>query len=334
MWDFSISKSVGMVLRTLPFIGLRLAVYLGIAVAYLLVTGTGAGIGYGVGHFWSSPDSPHAGALWGGLIGFGLTAGVLHLAREYLLYLVKAAHIAVLVEVMDNKPVPGGQGQIAYGTSFVKAHFGQTSILFAVDQVVKGVLRVITGTISAITAFLPVPALFQIVRFINAAIRMSLTYVDEIILAYLIRTRTANPWESAKDALILYAQNYKHFLKNAAWLSVFMWLITVLIFILLLGPAGAVAYFVPGNTAIWVFAFAAVFAVALKKALLEPFAVSSLMQVYFKTIEGQTPNAEWDQRLTAASSHFRALTGKASGWVKPVAPPQSPSSGPAPKPAT
>ncbi len=66
---------------------------------------------------------------------------------------------------------------------------------------------------------------------------MSLTYVDEIILAYLIRTRTTNPWETAKDGLILYAQNYKHFLKNAIWLSaVHVGIVTLGIFIVLLAP--------------------------------------------------------------------------------------------------
>jgi hypothetical protein len=325
MWDFSFTRSVGAIVRTLPFIVLRLAVYLGIAVAYVVATGIGALLGFGVGHFWSAPGKPAAGAFWGGLIGFGLTSAVLYLAREYLLYLVKAAHIAVLVEILDGKPIPAGQGQIAFGTSFVKTHFGETSVLFGVDQIVKGVLRVITGTLNTITAFLPIPALQTLVRLAEAVIRMSLTYVDEIILAYLIRTRTTNPWQSAQDALILYAQNYRHFLKNAVWLSLFMWGTTFAIFLLLLAPAGAVAYLIHGNAGIWTFAFAVIFAVALKKALLEPLAIASLMQVYFKTIEGQTPNPEWETRLSSASRQFRELAGKAASWVPgPAMPPPSP----------
>ena len=39
------------------------------------------------------------------------------------------------------------------------------------------------------------------------------------------------------------------------------------------------------------------------------------MQVYFKTIEGQTPNAEWEQRLTTVSTRFRELGTKAAGWT-------------------
>ena len=137
MWDFSFGKSVGMILRTLPFIVLRLVVYVGIAIAYIFAVGIGAFIGFGLGHLWSSPDAPMGGAFWGGLIGFGVTSALLYLAREYLLYLVKAAHIAVLVEIMDGHPVPMGQTQIGYGANFVKSHFAESSILFGVDQIVK-----------------------------------------------------------------------------------------------------------------------------------------------------------------------------------------------------
>jgi hypothetical protein len=43
------------------------------------------------------------------------------------------------------------------------------------------------------------------------------------------------------------------------------------------------------------------------------------MQVFFKTIEGQTPDPVWSERLSTASTRFRELAGKAAGWApKPV----------------
>jgi hypothetical protein len=315
MWDFSFGKSIDMVVRTMPFILLRLLVFLGIGVAYLFATGAGAVVGFGFGHFVGGAEAPEGGAFWGGLIGFGLASAALYLAREYILYLVKAAHIAVLVEIYDGRAIPDGQGQLGYGAKAVKTHFAESSVLFGVDQIIKAVLRTFFGTINFLTAFLPVPALQSLIRLAESIVRMSLTYVDEIILAYLIRTRTANPWETAKDGLILYAQNYKHFLKNAVWLSVFLWLMTAAIFIVLIGPAVAVLALVPGHLTVWAFAFAFVFAWALKAALLEPVAIASLMQVYFKTIEGQKPDPEWEARLDSVSKRFRELGAKAAGWV-------------------
>ena len=38
----------------------------------------------------------------------------LYLLREYILYVVKAGHIAVMVHLIDGREVPDGQGQIAY----------------------------------------------------------------------------------------------------------------------------------------------------------------------------------------------------------------------------
>ncbi len=313
MWDFSVGKALSAVIRTTPFIILRLAVYLGIGVAYLFTIGVGALVGSGVGYVGSHAA---AGAFWGGLVGFGLTSAILYLAREYILYLVKAAHIAVLVEIYDGRPIPAGQKQITYGAEFVKTHFAESSVLFGVDQIIKAVLRIITGTLNTITAFLPIPALQTAIRLFEAILRVSLTYVDELILAYLIRTRTTNPWASAQDALILYAQNYKHFLKNAVWLAIFMWGLTLAIFLVLLGPAAGIAAIMPGhNGGIWVLAIAFIFAWALKAAILEPFALAALMQVFFKTIEGQTPDPVWSERLSTASTRFRELAGKAAGWA-------------------
>jgi hypothetical protein len=322
MWDFSFTRSIGMVMRTLPFVILRIIVYFGIAFAYMISIGVGAFVGYGFGHLGSS-DGPAAGAFWGGAIGFGLTSAALYFAREYILYLVKAAHIAVLVEVLDGRDIPGGQGQLKYGAAFVQSHFGEASVLFGVDQIIKGVIRAIFGIINVFTAFLPIPALQQLIRVVEAIIRNSLTYVDEVILAYLIRTRTQNPWDGAKDGLILYAQNYRTILKNAVWLSVFLWGLTLILFVVLLGPAAAILAFLPGQTGlgIWVFAVALVFAWSIKAAVLEPLAIASLMQVYFKVIEGQKPDAEWDARLSGASKKFRDLADKAGKWVHgPVVP--------------
>lgn len=320
MWDFSLSEALRAVIRTAPFIVLRLVVYVAVALACVLTTGIGAGIGYSVGLMTRG----HTDALWGGIAGFLLVLGLLRLAREYILYLVKAGHIAVLVELYDGHPVPGGEGQVRYGAEFVKTHFAESSVLFGVDQIIKAVLRTLINIVNRIAAFLPIPGLVPVLRLGEAVVRTSLTYVDELILAYLIRTRTRNPWQTAKEGLILYAQNYKHFLKNALWLWLFLWSITAAIFAVLLAPALAFAAAMPGHHAWWGIAFAFVFAWSLKTALLEPLAIAALMQVFFKTIEGQRPDPDWEARLNTASARFRELGEKAADWIpRPAIPPSA-----------
>src|SRR5438552_13842542 len=162
MWDFSFGKAIGMVLQTLPFVILRIIVYAAIALTYVFTVGIGATLGWGFGHIGAG--APASGALWGSVIGFGLVSAVLYLAREYLLYLVKAAHIAVLVEVYDGRSVPTGQSQISFGTTFVKTHFAEASVLFGVDQIINAVLRSLFRTLNFFSAFLPIPALQSLIR--------------------------------------------------------------------------------------------------------------------------------------------------------------------------
>lgn len=314
MWDFSFSRAMAMVLQTLPFVILRLVIYVGIAFAYLFAVGSGAGIGWLLGRVGSG-EAAAGGAFWGALVGFGLTSAILYLAREYLLYLVKAAHIAVLVELLDGKSVPAGQSQIGYGGGVVKAHFTESSVLFGVDQLIKGVLSAIARILHMVEVFLPIPMLQSLINLFNAVMRMSLTYVDEIILAYLIRSRTDNPWATAQDGLVLYAQNYRHLLKNAAWLTLLIWAATFVLFLLFLGPATALLAMFPRAASVWIFVTAFLFAWALKKAVMEPIAIAALMQVYFATIAGQAPDPQWQARLADCSARFRELAQKAAGWI-------------------
>ena len=326
MWDFEIGRTLGIVMRTWPFVVFRMIVYFGITIAYIASTGTGAGIGYGVGHIMGD-GGPMSFAMWGGILGFGLVSLILYWIREYILYIVKAGHIAVMVQLIDGHDVPGGQGQIAYARSIVTERFAEANVLFVLDQLIKGAVAAITGLIGGIAAFIPIPGLNGIVKFINAIIRMSLTYVDEIILGYNIRVESDTPFDTARQGVVLYAQNGATMVRNAVWLSVFMWLIAIFIFFFMLAPAAAVLYAMPGQLAGWSFVLAIVFAWALKAALLEPFAIAALMAVYFRTIETQTPNAEWDRKLSDASKHFRELKAKAAAQFRPAG-----SSGPAEEP--
>lgn len=322
MWDFSIGGALGLMARTLPFVLLRMVIYFGIALGYILVTGTGAGIGYGVGGLGDEGFRGNS-TLWGGAIGFGVFGAFMYWVREYILYIVKAGHIAVLVELIDGKPLPQGRAQITHASAVVKERFAQASVLFAIDQLAKGVIRAITGLVRGILSILPLPGAKQISGILHAFLRVAVGFIDEVILAHAIRTRATDPWSSAREALVLYGQNYKVMLKNAAWLAVFVYLISFVVFLVMLAPAALVVYLMPGAWAAGGFVFALLFAWSVKAALLEPFAVACLMQVYFKTIDGQQPDPGWDARLEQMSGHFRKLKSRIfKGGTAPAAPQQ------------
>ena len=311
MWDFDFGRTLGMMVRTWPFILLRLVVYFSITLAYVLATGVGAGVGFGLGHVFGDADGPAGFAVFGGLGGIVVVSVVLYWLREYILYMVKAGHIAVLVELIEGRELPAGKSQIDHARAVVAERFGEANVLFVVDQLVKGAIRVITGLLGGIARFVPIPGLNGLVGFINTVIRLSLTYVDEVLLGYNIRIDSRDPFDTARQGVVLYAQNGVVMVKNAVWLAFFMWALALLVFLLMLAPAAAVLYVMPGQLAGWSFVLAIIFAWAIKAAFIEPFAIAALMQVYFRVIEGQVPDPEWDRRLAGASSHFRELKDNA-----------------------
>ncbi|MEX0344887.1 MAG: hypothetical protein AB3N20_08195 [Rhizobiaceae bacterium] len=313
MWNFSLGTTVSLLARTWPFLALRFVVFGGIAILFLAVTGSGALIGYGVGSGFYDEASGYQFGIYGTIGGFVLSGLIFRLIRQYILYMVKAAHIAVMMKLIDGDPLPEGTGQVAYGRQVVTERFAEANVLFALDLLIKGVVKTIGKIISGVGAFIPIPGLQQIIGIINAVIETSVTFVDEIILAYNVRNDSENPWQSSRHALVLYAQNGKTMIKNAAWLTFFLFAISVLIFLILVGPLAAMFAATPGTNIAYGIIAAVVFAIFVKETLIEPFAVAALMQVYFETIEGQVPDPEWDAKLAGMSSKFRELKDRAIG---------------------
>lgn len=310
MWDFSFRRSVALMVQTMPFVLLRMAVYFGAALAYVLVTGTGAGIGWGIGALGDEGFRGSA-TFFGGLTGFGIVAIVMYWLREYILYMVKAGHIAVMVELIDNRPMPEGRSQIGHAQAMVRERFGEASVLFALDQLIKGVLRAVTGLIRGVFTLLPVPGMRQLITILRAFLRVAVGFIDEVILAYGMRTRATDPWASARTGLVLYAQNYKPMLRNAAWITLFVYGLMAIVFFVMLAPAALISNLYPGGMSVIGVVIALILAWSVKQALLEPLAVACLLQAYFRTIEGQTANPEWEDRLETMSGKFRKIKDRA-----------------------
>src|SRR5690554_1504269 len=199
----------------------------------------------------------------------------------------------------------------SHATASVKERFGQASALFAVDQLIKGVLKALTGLVRGVFRLLPIPGAQQFLRVVQMFLRIAVGFIDEVILAYSFRTRAENPWAASRDGLVLYGQNLKPMFKNAAWLALTVYGLSFVIFLLMLAPAAVGAYWIPGGWSATGVIVALLFAWSVKVAVLEPFAITCMMQAYFKTIEGQTPDPEWEAKLNGLSKKFRQLKGKA-----------------------
>lgn len=307
MWEFSVIRSLGLMLRTLPVGLYRAAVSLGIAGGLVAAAGIGAELGQAA--FGQGED--RTAAAWGALLGLGLGTVTYRLARGRILGPLTVVQIAALVELLDRRPMPIGRGQIARARALVAQRFGDGPSLRALDRLVRGVIRTATGLVDGLLVkLLPISALDRLARATGSHLGLTLDLIDGAILAHVLRTRSENAWEAAHDGLVLYTQNARTVLTNAFWLAMTGWALAGLLFFATLPTAAALAVPVPG-AGLWL---AAILAWAVKSAVYDPFALACMVQLHLRLADGQDPLPEWRGRLTQVSDKFRQLGERALCW--------------------
>lgn len=321
LWDFSLATCFSVIGRTWPFLILRVVVFGAFAVVLAVLTASGGIIGHELGPQLLDMHASQSSIL-GGAAGIGLAVLVVRILREYTLYLVKAGHIAVMGEMLDGRRVPAGPTQIAIGARTVRENFAEASTLFVLDQLIKGVLKVIESFFKRIGSLIPFIA--PILSLLESIITIAVTYVDEMILAHIMRTRPANVWRAGADALVLYAQNARLMFKNAFWLAMVLIVFEIGVFsaIYFLLPlpdiiGGVTIEGVDGPRVIagivGVLLVAGVFA--------EPFCVCAMLQVFNKVAASQAPDPEVERKLAEKSEEFRDLrNGRPDGLTSAFQP--------------
>jgi hypothetical protein len=313
MWQFSIFRALGLMIRTWPFVVLRAAVYLVISVALVVAAGVGAWIGDVLAGMWMQP-TPAFAALCGGGIGLALGMLALTFLRGSLLYRLTARHLAVMVEALDRRPLPLGTGQVALGRSIVADRFGDALALAALDKLVRGVIRTATGMVDGLLVdILPIAALDRLVRAVGLHLRLAMELLEGVVLGHATRTRSENAWEASHDGLVLYTQNARPLIANALWLSLVGWALAGMVALAALSRAVTVAAALPETP--WTAPLlAAAFGWAVKAALYDPLAQACMLQLHLRLTEDQEPLPEWRGRLTQVSDKFRLLGERALGW--------------------
>ena len=297
MWDFSILLSISLLLRTLPLLLLRIFLSVMLMAVFACSVVLGIGLFRRLVESQILPDRPILLAL-GGLLGLCVGLLIIRWARAWLLYLVKAAHIAVLVELVQGRRLPPGRSQIGYGHSVVRERFGEASALFLLDGLVKSVLAAINRLTFGFLAVLPARYAEWIHRGLRVFLYFAIGYLDEIVLAHAIDNRSDNPWTSARTALVLYGQNWKTILKNALWLTVFFLGLVALIGWLWLWPALA-EYQAARDAKSLVAALGAVLvAASFFTVFTGPFALVCMLQIWFRTAHDDTPSPAWSATVS------------------------------------
>ena len=297
-----------MFLRTTPFLMLRLTTYGLVAAGYLVY------VGIVFGFLYLFRDS--AVAWWLVFLGaFGGAWGIFKLIQRYFLYMIKAAHVAVIAELVHHGNIPEGKGQISFGKDKVTKQFVNVNIMFVIDAFVDAICRVFNRVIFKVTSFIPLPGIEHVQRILQAIVNFSVGYVDEAILSYSFYKGNDNVWASAKDGVILYAQNWKTILKTSAVLAVLSYGVALAFFIVLLPPTYGLAALMPGFKDFFLLG-AFITALFLRAVLVEAIVMPTMISAYHHAIQGQVPNPEWDAKLSQVSNKFVEMKNKALNWKK------------------
>ncbi|MGB7339721.1 MAG: hypothetical protein WBC91_12580 [Phototrophicaceae bacterium] len=297
-----------LLMKTLPILLIRLGVMLVfwlVAVIYLAIVG---GVAFLVG---SAID-------WlGGLLFIIAIVSVIplyNLAYRYVFYMIKAAHIAIMAELLTNDKLklPPGRGQLEYGKNRVQEKFGEVNAMFVVDELVQGVVRAFTRTVYSIARWLPGDTLDTLVKVINRVVTFASNYVDEAILARSFwQDEETDVWENARDGVVLYAMSWKPIITAAVALMFISYIPSIAALLLFAAPIGFLLALISPQLAGWSIIFMLFFAWIIKVAIGDAFAVAAIISTYHRETVGKTPDPQMAAQLDQISDKFGDLKRRA-----------------------
>jgi hypothetical protein len=227
---------------------------------------------------------------------------------HYLGYMVKAGHIAVMVETLMSGRVP--DNQVEYGKQLVLARFVTSNAYFAADKLVSGAVRQIQRGIGKLgNALSFVPGMSSVVGLAQYFVELSLGYVDECCLGYSFYKKDQGALKSAADGVVIYAQNWKTLLADAAKTMLMVVLGTAGATIVIAIALGIVfrLFSWPG----WVaFALALLAALAVKTAFIDSFILARTMVSYMGVAPGTVITYDLYNSLSGVSAKFKELYNK------------------------
>ena len=297
-------EAFNLIVKTLPFIWIRLGSYLLLGLALGVYFAVLGGVAWLLGQLWA----PLGVLVF--LIAAAGAFGVVRWVSRYYFYLLKAAHTAVMTEYIVTGTGPE-QGQVAYGKEQVASRFRDTSFMFGVDLLVDGVVKAFTRTFARIAGLLPIPGIDGLTRLLQRIALQSTTFIDEAVLSRAYARREANVWAVAHEGVVLYAQAWKPVLANAVALALLGMVEFVLLLVLLGLPAVAVGAVLPGlrlalGIAVLIGAW------MIKLAVADAFALAATLIAYHRATAELEPDPAWVSKLEGVSDKFRELGRKAA----------------------
>ncbi|MBQ7024955.1 MAG: hypothetical protein IJN29_15375 [Akkermansia sp.] len=287
--------------RTLSFCWLKL----GLGMLNILIDGILLAVLLGIGLLFNSEGVFGIMLLvWLGCIGF-----VNFVLNHYLGYMAKAGHVAVIAESFRTGEIPASP--IAVGKGLVMERFGTANVYFGVDKLVTRAVKQIQRMLGSLTGGVlsMLPGGENIQKLINYFLELALGYIDECCLCYTFYKKENNAYRSAADGVVLYAQNWKELLKNAAWIMLMVFASVIIITLILFVVFGLTFRALEWNGFI-AFILSLMVAWAIKYAFVDSWIMVKMVHRYMTEAQTTPPAFDLYGKLSGWSASFRELFDK------------------------
>lgn len=235
--------------------------------------------------------------------------GVIRFAlMHYFGYLVKAGHIAVIAEAMKTGRIP--DNQVDYGKQMVTQRFATSNIYFTVDKLVTGAVKQIQGGIEKLGNKLDfIPGMEAVAGLAKFFVDIALGYIDECCFGWTFYNPEQGAFKSAADGVVIYAQNWKVLLKDAAKTMVKVVLGMIGMTLVIFVPVGLLFKILKWSPLI-AFLMAALIAWAVKFAFVDSYIMCQMMVSYMQVAPATTITFDLYSTLSGISSSFKELWNK------------------------
>lgn len=288
-------------LKTMKFVWLKLAVGAAITLISVLLLGICAGIGLLL--------KSEAATLVMVTIWLILSIGVYELAMYYVGYMIKAAHVAIITTAVCTGQIP--DNMVETGKNMVKERFAASNAYFVLDRLISGAVKQLQKVVGGIdNIFGGIPGVSTLVNFLQVFIGIALGYVDECCLGYTFYKKDDGAFKCGCDGVVIYFQNAKHLLKNAAVTSLIVIVATFAAWIIPFVIIGGIFALLDWPLLI-AFFLALMVSVVVKVAFIDSYMLVKTMVSYMEVAPQTEITYDLYYKLCKLSGKFRELFRKA-----------------------
>ncbi|MDE6128852.1 MAG: hypothetical protein K2G16_06640, partial [Lachnospiraceae bacterium] len=237
-----------------------------------------------------------------------LSGGVFSFAQRYVGYMLKAGHVAMVTTAVTTGSLP--ENQLEAAKNMVKERFVTANVYFVVDRLVSGAVNQLQRGLQKVEDLLgKIPGVAVIVSFAQMFVHIALNYIDECCLGYTFLHREQSAFKSAADGVVIYFQNWKTLLKNAAVTTLIVMGVSLLAFIL---PFVIFAGIFSLLGVHWIFAFilAVMIAAIIKGSFVDSYMMVKMMVSYMQVAPSTEITFDLYDKLCKLSSKFKNLFNK------------------------